>query len=128
MKKFIGVPFSDQQNQGFSGANCYGLVKLFYREYLGIDIPELRVHSDHSNKVWATYLREINDNWKTVKEPKIYDVVAMAQDKKHPRIVQHVGIYLGNGKVLHTLSKINSHIVSLESVKHSIKGFHRWQS
>lgn len=125
MREFVGIPFSDNE-PSFQGCNCYGLVRLFYREHLGIEIPDLRVHFDHSNRVWATYLKEIGENWVTVKEPEAFDVVAMAQDVAHPRIVQHVGIYLGDGKVLHTLNKIDSHIVSLESVKHSVRGYHRW--
>lgn len=126
MKRFIGIPFRDG-DVSFSGANCYGLVQLFYREHVGIDIPELRVHSDHSNRVWATYLREISEHWDRVDEHGLFDVVAMAQNVEHPKIVQHVGIYIGGGKVLHTLSNIGSHIVSLESVKHSVRGFHRWR-
>lgn len=125
--RFIGVPFADKE-PSFDGANCYGLVRLFYREHLGIDIPDLRVHSDHSNRVWATYLKEISERWDRVEEPQFGDVVAMAQDISHPRIVQHVGVYIGDGKVLHTLNKINSHIVSLESVAYSVKGYHRWRS
>jgi cell wall-associated NlpC family hydrolase len=128
MMKFIGIPFSDKETQDFQGTNCYGLVRLFYKEHLNIEIPELRVPSDHSNRVWATYLNEIRGNWITVTEPQMFDVVAMAQDITHPRIVQHVGVYLGGGKVLHTLSKVDSHIVSLESIKHSIRGFHRWHN
>lgn len=128
MKKFIGIPFSDNEAQDFSGTNCYGLVRLFYKEHLNIEIPELKVQSQHSNRVWATYLNEIQGNWITVEEPELYDVVAMAQDVRHPRIVQHVGIYLGNGKILHTLNKIESHVVSIENVKHSIKGYHRWHN
>lgn len=127
MRRFIGIPFSDEV-QTFDGCNCYGLVRLFYKDKLGIDIPALQVHSDHSNRVWATYLKEIGENWDSVDEPQLYDVVAMAQDVSHPRIVQHVGIYIGDGKVLHTLNKIHSHIVTLESVRHSVRGFHRWRN
>lgn len=127
MIRFIGIPFADGK-QSFKGANCYGLVWLFYKYHLGINIPELTVQSDHSNRVWATYLREISENWNWVDEPQQFDVVAMAQDISHPRIVQHVGIYIGNGKVLHTLNKIDSHIVSLESIRYSVRGFHRWRS
>lgn len=127
MNRFIGIPFADGE-QSFSGANCYGLVRLFYKEHLGIDIPELRVHSDHSNVVWATYLKEIGEHWESVDEPELYDVVAMAQDVRHPRIVQHVGVYIGNGKVLHTLNKVESHIVDLDKIKYMVKGYHRWRS
>lgn len=127
MNRYIGIPFLDGE-ASYSGANCYGLVRLFYKDYLGINIPELKVHSDHSNVVWATYLKEIGEHWHNVDEPELYDVVAMAHNLSHPNIVQHVGMYIGNGKVLHTLNKIGSHISSIEELKPIIKGYHRWRS
>lgn len=126
MRRFIGIPFRDGKNC-YQGANCYGLAQLFYRDIMEIDIPDLHTHSDHSNRVWATYLKEISEHWDNVESPEFGDIVAMAQNVAHPRIVQHVGIYIGEGKVLHTLSNIGSHIVTLESVKHSVRGYHRWR-
>lgn len=127
MMRFIGIPFADGE-QSFNGANCYGLVRLFYKEHLNIEIPELKINSEHSNMVWATYLKEISNNWDYSDEPLPFDVVAMAHDITHPKIVQHVGVYLGNGKVLHTLNKVESHIVELEKIKYMVKGYHRWRS
>lgn len=124
---FIGVKFSDDE-ESFDGANCYGLVRLFYREELGIIIPSLNVPSNHSNKVYATFLKQISEHWKSVEEPSYGDVVAMAQNFAHPKIVQHVGIYIGDGKVLHTLNKINSHITSIETLRPIIKGFYTWHT
>lgn len=128
MHRFIGIPFNDNE-PSLSGANCYGLVQLFYRDHLGIVIPSLiHVHSEHSNRVWATYLKEISEHWESVEEPEMFDVVAMAHDMSHPRIVQHVGIYIGEGRVLHTLNKIGSHISKLSELKSIIRGYHRWQN
>lgn len=126
MNKFIGIPFTDGEAT-FRGANCYGLVELFYREHLGIIIPKLNTPSEQSNKVWATYLREISEHWESVEEPQLYDIVAMAHDMRHPRIVQHVGIYIGDGKIIHTLQKIGSHVSKISDMQSIIKGHHRWQ-
>jgi len=93
-----------------------------------VDIPELIVSSNHSNKVWATYLKQIHSLWDTVEIPQLYDVIAMAYDIRHPKIVQHVGIYIGNGKILHTLEKVGSHIVDLKDINIFIRGYHRWRS
>lgn len=127
MNRFIGVPFSDNK-ESFDGANCYGLVRLFYREELSIIIPSLDVPSDHSNRVFATFLKQISMHWNKVEEPDYGDVVAMSQNLAHPKIVQHVGVYIGNGKVLHTLNKINSHVSDIETLQPIIKGFYRWHT
>lgn len=127
MNKFIGVPFSDAK-ESFKGANCYGLVRLFYREELGIIIPSLDVPSNHSNKVFATFLKQISEHWESVDVPNYGDVVAMSQDLSHPKIVQHVGVYIGNGKILHTLNKLNSHVSNIETLRPIIKGFYKWHT
>lgn len=125
LNKFIGIPFGDGR-PSYNKCNCYGLVELFYRDHLGIVVPSLDTLSTHSSKVWAVYLNEISSNWKTVESPEFGDVVAMAHDMRHPNIVQHVGIYIGDGRVLHTLDKLGSHVTKLDIIKSAIKGYHRW--
>lgn len=126
-RNFIGVPFRDDK-ESFKGANCYGLVRLFYLEELDIIIPSLNVPSNHSNKVFATFLKQISEHWEKVEEPNYGDVVAMAHNLAHPKIVQHVGVYLGDGKILHTLNKLDSHISSIETLRPIIKGFYKWHT
>lgn len=126
MNRFIGVPFSDNA-ESFDGANCYGLARLFYKEELGIIIPKLDVPSAQSNKVFATFLHEISENWEEIKEPEFGCIVAMAHDLSHPRIVQHVGVYIGNNKILHTINKLDSHVSKLDILKPVIKGYYKWR-
>ena len=126
MNKYIGVPFADG-TPSLKGANCYSLVELIYREELGIEIPNLTTLSVNSRRVYLEFLKQISENWIKIDEPELHCVVAMAYDMQHPKIVQHVGIYLGDGKVLHTINKINSHVVTLGSLKPLIKGYYKWR-
>ena len=126
MNRFIGIPFSDNK-ESFEGANCYGLARLFYKEELGIIINELNVPSAHSNKVFATFLHEISKDWEEIEEPEFGCIVAMAHDLAHPKIVQHVGIYVGDGKIIHTINKLDSHVSKLEMLKPIIRGFYKWR-
>ena len=125
MKKYIGIPFKDGE-PSFTGANCITLCELFYYNELKISIPKIRVESSNTKRVFLEYLHQISNNWTKVEEPKLYDIVAMSRDLKHPNMVQHFGIYLGNGKILHSLEKVGSHVVSIVEMKVFIKGFYRW--
>ena len=126
MNKYIGIPFKDRE-QSFNGADCYGILRLIYRNELSIEIPEFKSSCNDTRRIFTDYLKQISEHWENVEEPKLYDVVAMAHDPKHPRIVQHFGLYIGNGKILHTLENIGSHICSIEEYQYYIKGFYRWK-
>ena len=126
LSKYIGIPFVDRK-ASFRGADCFGLIRLFYMEQLGIKIYEHKSKYDNIKSVIMEYLHESETNWTSHKEPELYDVVAMAHDMNHPDIIQHFGIYIGNGKMLHTLQKVGSHIVNIRDYKYFIKGYHRWQ-
>lgn len=126
MKQYIGVPFENGEPTLY-GANCITLIELFYKNELKIEIPKLRIDSSNTRRIFMEYMRQISENWETVIEPKEYDVVAMAHDLNHPKMIQHFGIYLGNGKMLHTLENVGSHIGNIEEYKAVIKGYYRWQ-
>lgn len=122
----IGVPFVDKGDT-LKGCDCFGLVRLYYKDILNRKVFKPQSSAFNSKSVLREFLEETSRNWIQVQEPKINDVVAMAHDPKHPKIVQHFGIYLGNGKMLHTLEKVGSHIVRISDYKYYIKGYYRWQ-
>ena len=125
MKNFIGIPFKDGEPT-YMGANFITLIELYYKDYLNIEIPKIRVESANTRRAFMEYLKQISDGWVETKEPKPFDVVAMSRDIKHPNMIQHFGILLENGKILHTLEKAGSHIVDEKDLKSFIKGYYRW--
>jgi len=127
VNKYIGIPFSDGE-PSLKGANCYSLIELIYKEEFGIELPKIRISALNSRRAFIEYLKQVSEHWIKIDEPEINCVVVMAHDMKHPKVIQHFGLYIGDGKVLHTLNKINSHIKSLDSLKPFIKGYYKWQS
>jgi cell wall-associated NlpC family hydrolase len=121
---FIGIPFQNRASS-FIGADCYGLVRLVYKEKLNIDVPQPISSAYASRHVEREYLKEISTNWYKVDIPQKYDVVAMAHDPMHPKIVQHFGIVIDETHMLHTLDNVGSHIVKILDYKHFIKGYYR---
>lgn len=126
LSKYIGIPFEDKADTEFS-ADCFGLVRLIYKEKLSIGVFKPTSSAFNSRSVLREFLEESSRNWVKVEAPKLYDVVAMAHDPKHPNIIQHFGIYIGENRMIHTLKGVGSHVVSLEDYKYFIKGFYQWR-
>ena len=124
---FIGIPFKDR-GANLRECDCFGLVRLFYKDLLKIEIPDPLVTIFTSNGITDKYLEETAKNWDTVNELKKFDVIAMANDPNMPEVVQHFGIYIGDGKMLHTEVKTGSIISDVDLYKYFIKGYHRWRN
>ena len=126
LSSYIGVPFADREDT-FKGADCFGLVRLFYREELGISLFKHTAKYDDIRKIVMEYLlQESSPHWVKNDKPQLHDVVVMARDPKHPKIIQHFGIMISSTKMLHTLDGVGSHISSIRQYKYCIKGFYRW--
>lgn len=125
---YIGIPFVDRGRTMY-GADCYGLLELIYKENLNISIPEFSSSCRDAKRIFSDYLKQISEYWVVVtEEPKEYDVIAMAYDPSHPRIVQHFGLYIGNGTMIHTLQGIGAFTTKLEDFQPYIKGIYRWKA
>lgn len=125
LNKFIGIPFKNRQSS-FDQCDCFGLVRLVYKETQGKIIKQPQSSAFHSRLIEEEYLAEISKNWKEVKDPLNGDVVAMAHDPLLPNVVQHFGIFLGGGKMLHTLRGVGSHVCRLNVYTYCIKGYYRY--
>lgn len=128
MDRFIGIPFVDG-GRTFEGADCYGLVKLYYKNILNIEIPETKIQPNQPKRIMINYLNEISKNWKQIESPEKNCVVAMAMHDEHPKLVTHFAVMIDEKRMLHTLNKQNSNIKNIDdiSIKPFIKGFFEWQ-
>lgn len=90
---YIGLPY---QTRG-----CWELVRLFYKQEMGIDLPsyadEYAKLSAEEQQEIAVLIRAERNDWREVTEPQCGDVILL-------RIFgepSHIGIVLGEGKMLH---------------------------
>ena len=96
---YIGVPWKDG-GRTLEGCDCVGLVSLWLAENYGFAAPvPNQAHAGRATELLAG---------RTVDEAKLErgDVVFFGDGKT----VQHVGVWLGDGKLLQTLRGVNSRV------------------
>lgn len=127
ISRFIGIPFVSQ-GRSFRGCDCYGLVKLYYKEVLNIEIPETVITAEQPRRTFANYLNEISKNWSST-VPQTNAVVAMAVNAEHPTLITHFAVMIDDKRFIDTRENRSSYLTSIddEKIKNQIKGFYKWQ-
>ena len=102
IEDYIGKPFVDG-GRGPDEYDCWGLVKDFYCRELGIELPDYHISAFKVGLVTETMRRDLKADWTKRMGPQFGDLVAISMDMALPRyIVNHVGVYVGYNKFLHT--------------------------
>ena len=127
--RFTKTPFVNK-GRSFKGADCYGILKLYYKVHLGIEIPEIIIHPDDTKKIMDTYLEEISKNWIQIDKPEAHCAVAMNTSEKYPKRITHFGVMIDNKRILHTFRKWGCNVIRIDNpiISTQIKGFYRWQN
>ena len=110
----LGIPFV---NHGRSprGYDCYGLVMEVYRRF-GIAIPEFAGDWDDADKINGIVQGEARSpHWRAVSAPLPVPCLVALRMGVPRGVVNHTGVYLGNGKFIHTRAKIGVCIGRLDS-------------
>lgn len=120
IEKYIGIPF---KNHGcsFDGCDCYGLVKLLYKEEFGLilpDVGDLYNHAYHRHEVDSVLNSHIDYEWclhikKDSKPYRPFDMLTF-------RIAgtdHHVGLYLREGYMLHVIEGSDSGIERYDGIR-----------
>jgi cell wall-associated NlpC family hydrolase len=123
--ELIGIPFVDR-GRDRSGMDCWGLAMAAMR-YFGKNVPDFDVSCFDSGGICRIYDRE-RWAWEAVNAPEGGDLAVMCLDPSLPEIVQHVGVYVGNSRMIHTMTKRDSHLVRIDDPYWSRKivGWYRW--
>lgn len=124
--KYIGLPYA---NNGRSeiGIDCWGLVCLFYKNELNIELPSYVDKYDGPQDLGiASTITTYKDNWTSTTTPDIGDVV-LFNVYGEPA---HVGVYVGNNKFIHSREGKDSVVESLSSPKWAKRfdGFYKYTS
>jgi cell wall-associated NlpC family hydrolase len=126
----VGIPFVDK-GRSKDGADCYGIFSLAMERF-GITVPPVSVSAFAVHEAFAEFRRQVEQErlWIPVADPLPGDAVVMRNDPQMPRLIQHFGVCIGEGKFLHALEKTGSVIARLDHPlwKNRIAGAYRWNS
>lgn len=121
--KFMDIPFVEG-GRGYAGADCWGLVYLFYREW-GRPLPEYAHYAVGINT--AATLRQIQrekaQHYREISAPEYGDIVFML----HGEIESHVGVFLQKGEFMHLERGREVAVNTIRDFewKHRILGYYR---
>ncbi|MEP2977955.1 MAG: NlpC/P60 family protein [Lentilitoribacter sp.] len=101
MQKYLGIPYVEH-GRHYNGADCWGVVFLFYRDELKTPVPS------YSQEMYerrfkcrdiGPLIEQVRDlNWVELKQPVFGACVVI----RNGNFNTHVGVYLGNNKILHS--------------------------
>jgi sulfur carrier protein ThiS len=114
-EKYIGLPFK-AKGRDESGVDCWGLVRLVYKNEYGILLPSFseQYELDDTNRI-ADLFAQYKEGWDPVTTPSAGDVVLF----KILGYETHIGVCVDKSKFLHVREGKDSVIESLTNLKWS---------
>ena len=113
-RSFIGIPYDE--------LDCYGLVRLFYNEILGIRLEELYQQRPTEQETSCIVSTE-KEKFLEVASPEFGDIILF----NVAGITCHIGVYINEIVFLHTRKHTNSVFEKMSNWKKRVKGYYRCQ-
>lgn len=125
-QKYIGINYK-RGYCSFSNADCFGLIVLVYKKELDIDIKMFNAGCESVMNIRSInneFKDRIKSEWIKTDTPSVFSVVAIST-VRISNIVDHVGLYIGNGKMLHLNEHVGkSCIEKLHNYHHHVVGYY----
>jgi len=127
VNQYIGIPYK-HMGRDKSGLDCWGLVKLIYKDILDIvlwDIGE-EYPENWSFKGKDLFMENYRKQWKRVTEPQTWDVVLL---RNGGEVINHAGVMLKKGTFIHCIKTgVVLSDVSEKIWKPQVAGFYRYKN
>ena len=116
IKRILGKPWVNRASS-FESADCFGLVILYYKHVLNIDLPTVEGFSEKDD--FVSCYNKGKELWREVSKPSKNGIVFTCYKGNMP---MHVGLCIGDGYALHSrgtekqTGKVEIH--SLRAIEH----------
>ena len=122
--KYVGIPYAEK-GRDISGLDCYGLVRLIYKEEKNITLPSFTAdYAVQDNKRIEELIAQYKEGWEPADEPQVGDIVLF----RILGIESHVGLVISPTHFIHVREKQDTAIESLSATKWNKRtvGFFRY--
>lgn len=118
--KFIGAPYSS--------FDCWDITKLFYLDVMDIDFGIVTNYGipgqDEEYRKKVSNIIEIHSSkFQKVDTPIFGDIILF----KILGITSHIGVYIGEGKFLHSIREVGCAVEPVKKWEHRLEGYYRWR-
>lgn len=122
----IGSPFVNKGRDVLNGLDCWGLVMEIFMRY-GIEIPDFTIDSFAFAEIDDLVGEAIaTRKWEVIKHITDNDVPLVVLMRIHPRYITHAGVYVGNGKIMHTMEKTGVVMSKASTLRNQIIGYYKF--
>lgn len=101
--RYVGIPWAEQAC-GLAACNCWGLVRLIYRERRGIELPSYsdRIASAADAAEIDALIADLRPDWDEIPAgaETAFDLVLL----RRGRFISHVGMAIEPGRLIHVSS------------------------
>ena len=117
----IGVPFVDG-GRGPDGYDCWGLATEVYKRF-GKELPDYKICCEDASRINAE-METQRPRWVKLDAPEVPCLVVMQMGVS---FINHVGVYIGEGRFIHTRSGIGANIARIDDPnwRKRIEGYYR---
>ena len=121
--ELIGKPF-ENGGRGPDKYDCWGLCCEVYKIY-GLKIPDYQIYCYDGERFDELFKNE-RSLWKKYDNPENAPVPSIVAFRVSSKYINHAGIYIGNGKFLHTRDKTGVVIERLDAPqwRHRLEGIY----
>lgn len=109
--KYLGIPYKHKGDDK-AGVNCYGLIRLFYKQEFNIDLFDYRYDENWDKKGFNYIQEKYRSQWQKIDKPESYCAIGFRLPGH--KIEHHLGIILPDlNNFLHSPLNQSSRIESL---------------
>lgn len=120
----IGIKFANGGRDKATGFDCWGLVLEVFRRF-GYDLPDYKVSCEARPEIDGT-IQQNKPFWKKIELGELSVPALLVIRFNSPNLCNHTGVYIGNGRFIHTRQRTGVVIEDIESPvwRRVIEGFY----